>query len=300
MFFFKINNLYNMKKKNLKKPDWIKIRFSVKNINKIKKIKSILKNNGLYTVCEEASCPNLVECFSKGQLTFMILGNICTRNCPYCDVTHGRPKIKYDENEASNLAEIIFEMGLKYVVITSVNRDDLHDGGAYQFINCIKKIREKNTNIKIEILVPDFKNCIEKALNILSYNLPDVFNHNIETVERLYYKIRPSGKYQKSLILLKKFKNLFPHILTKSGLMVGLGETKKELFNTIKDLKYNKVDIITIGQYLQPSKKHIPVYRYLNLNEFSQIKKEAEKIGFKKVICGPFIRSSYNAEKFFF
>lgn len=289
-----------MKQKILKKPDWIKIKFSVKNINKIKQIKSILKKNKLYSVCEEASCPNLIECFGKRQLTFMILGNICTRNCPYCDVTHGRPKIKYDKKEASNLAKIIFKMKLKYVVITSVNRDDLHDGGANQFINCIKKIREKNTNIKIEILVPDFKNCTEKALNILSYELPDVFNHNVETVERLYDKVRPSGKYQKSLILLKKFKNLFPHILTKSGLMVGLGETKKELFNTIKDLKYNKVDILTIGQYLQPSKNHIPVYKYLSLNEFNQIKKEAKKIGFKKVICGPFIRSSYNAEKFFF
>ncbi|QJC36790.1 lipoyl synthase [Enterobacteriaceae endosymbiont of Donacia vulgaris] len=289
-----------MKQKILKKPNWIKIKFSIKNINKIKKIKSILKKNKLYSVCEEASCPNLIECFGKKQLTFMILGNICTRNCPYCDVIHGRPKIKYDENEASNLANIIFKMQLKYVVITSVNRDDLHDGGASQFVKCIKKIRKKNSNIRIEILVPDFKNCIEKALKIFSKSLPNVFNHNIETVQRLYYKIRPSGNYQKSLILLKKFKNLFPNILTKSGLMVGLGETKEELFNTIKDLKYSKVDILTIGQYLQPSKHHIPVYQYISLNEFAQIQKKAKKIGFKKVICGPFIRSSYNAEKFSF
>ncbi|QJC36378.1 lipoyl synthase [Enterobacteriaceae endosymbiont of Donacia simplex] len=289
-----------MKQKILKKPNWIKIKFSIKHVNKIKKIKSILKKNKLYSVCEEASCPNLIECFGKGQLTFMILGNICTRNCPYCDVIHGRPKIKYNKNEASNLANIIFKMKLKYVVITSVNRDDLHDGGANQFIECIKKIRKKNSNIKIEILVPDFKNCMEKALNIFSYSLPDVFNHNIETVQRLYYKIRPSGKYKKSLMLLKKFKNLFPNILTKSGLMVGLGETRKELFNTIKDLKYSQVDILTIGQYLQPSKNHIPVYKYISLNEFAQIQKEAKKLGFKKVICGPFIRSSYNAEKFSF
>ncbi|QJC35565.1 lipoyl synthase [Enterobacteriaceae endosymbiont of Donacia sparganii] len=289
-----------MTQKILKKPNWIKIKFSIENINKIKKIKSILKINKLHTVCEEASCPNLIKCFSKKQLTFMILGNICTRNCPYCDVIHGRPKIKYDKNEPLNLANTILQMKLKYVVITSVNRDDLHDGGAKQFVNCIKKIRKKNLNIKIEILVPDFKNCMERALNIFSYSLPDVFNHNIETVERLYFKIRPSGKYQKSLILLKKFKFLFPKILTKSGLMIGLGETRKELFNTIKDLKSNGVDILTIGQYLQPSINHIPVYRYISLTEFAEIKEEAKKIGFKKVACGPFIRSSYNAENYFF
>ncbi|WP_246209070.1 lipoyl synthase [Enterobacteriaceae endosymbiont of Donacia clavipes] len=295
--FKKIIFYKNMKKKILKKPNWIKIKLPLNNINKVQKIKSILEKNKLYSVCEEASCPNLIECFGKGQVTFMILGNICTRNCPYCDVIHGRPIIKYSKKEASNLANIILKMKLKYVVITSVNRDDLHDGGAKQFVNCIKKIRKKNFNIKIEILVPDFKNCIEKALNIFSVSLPDVFNHNIETVKNLYYKIRPSGKYYKSLILLKKFKYLFPNILTKSGLIVGLGETNKELFTTIKDLKFNGVDILTIGQYLQPSKNHLPVYKYYSLKEFAQIKEEAIKIGFKKVICGPFIRSSYNAQK---
>ncbi|QJC34388.1 lipoyl synthase [Enterobacteriaceae endosymbiont of Donacia crassipes] len=288
-----------MKQKIFKKPDWIKIKFSVKNINKIKKIKSFLKQNKLHSVCEEALCPNLIECFSKGQLTFMILGNICTRNCLYCNVMHGRPKIKYDKYEASKLANIIFLMKLRYVVITSVTRDDLHDGGAQQFVNCIKKIREKNSKIKIEILVPDFKNCIEKALKIFSNSLPDVFNHNIETVERLYKQIRPAGIYKKSLILLRKFKYLFPKILTKSGLMIGLGETKKELFNTIKDLKYNGVDILTIGQYLQPSKYHVPVSNYISLNEFNKIEIAAKKIGFKKVKCGPFVRSSYNAENYF-
>ncbi|QJC35973.1 lipoyl synthase [Enterobacteriaceae endosymbiont of Donacia cincticornis] len=288
-----------MKQKILKKPSWIKIKFSIKHINKIRKIKSFLKQNKLHSVCEEASCPNLIECFSKGQLTFMILGNICTRNCLYCNVLHGRPKKKYDQKEASKLANMISLMKLKYVVITSVTRDDLRDGGAQQFINCIEKIREKNPKIKIEILVPDFKNCIEKALQIFSSSLPDVFNHNIETVERLYKKVRPAGIYKKSLILLNRFKYLFPKILTKSGLMVGLGETKKELFNTIKDLKNNGVDILTIGQYLQPSKYHIPVSSYINLNEFNKIKVKAKKIGFKKVICGPFIRSSYNAENYF-
>ncbi|QJC33569.1 lipoyl synthase [Enterobacteriaceae endosymbiont of Donacia provostii] len=289
-----------MKKKISKKPNWIKIKFSIQNINKIKKIKSFLRKNKLHSICEEASCPNLIECFSKGQLTFMILGNICTRNCLYCNVVHGRPQQKYDEYEASKLASIVSLMKLKYVVITSVTRDDLHDGGAQQFINCIKKIRKKNSKIKIEILVPDFKNCIEKALKIFRNALPDVFNHNIETVENLYKKVRPAGKYKKSLILLKRFKYLFPKILTKSGLMVGLGETKKELFKTIKDLKNNGVDILTIGQYLQPSKNHIPVSNYISPNEFNEIKIKAKNLGFKKVICGPFIRSSYNAENYFY
>ncbi|WP_343034351.1 lipoyl synthase [Enterobacteriaceae endosymbiont of Donacia versicolorea] len=299
MIYFKII-LYNyMKQKFLKKPDWIKIKFPLNN-NKIQKIKSILKKNKLYSVCEEASCPNLIKCFGKGQVTFMILGNICTRNCPYCNVIHGRPITKYNKNEASNLANTISKLNLKYVVITSVSRDDLHDGGAKQFVNCIKKIREKNFDIKIEILVPDFRNCIEKALNIFKYSLPDVFNHNIETVKNLYYKIRPFGKYKKSLILLKKFKNLFPKIITKSGLMVGLGETNTELYDTISDLKFNGVDILTIGQYLQPSKKHLPVCKYYSLQEFIKIKEEAIKIGFKKVMCGPFIRSSYNAQKNYF
>ncbi|QJC35160.1 lipoyl synthase [Enterobacteriaceae endosymbiont of Donacia proxima] len=288
-----------MKQKILKKPSWLKIKFSIKNINKIKKIKSFLKQNKLHTICEEASCPNLIECFSKGQLTFMILGNICTRNCLYCNVIHGRPKINYDKHEASKLANIISLMKLKYIVITSVTRDDLHDGGAQQFVNCIKKIREKNSKTKIEILVPDFKNCTKKALQIFSNSLPDVFNHNIETVERLYKQIRPAGRYKKSLILLNRFKFLFPKILTKSGLMVGLGETKEELFYTIKDLKYNGVDILTIGQYLQPSKYHIPVSKYISLSEFNEIKIRAKKIGFKKIVCGPFVRSSYNAKNYF-
>ncbi|WP_247646089.1 lipoyl synthase [Enterobacteriaceae endosymbiont of Donacia piscatrix] len=288
-----------MKQKIIPKPSWIKIKFSIKNINKIKKIRSFLKQNKLHTICEEASCPNLIECFNKGQLTFMILGNLCTRNCLYCNVIHGRPKKKYDKYEASKLANIISLMKLKYIVITSVTRDDLHDGGARQFTNCIKKIREKNSKIRIEILVPDFKNCTEKVLKIFSNSLPDVFNHNIETVERLYKKIRPEGKYKKSLILLNRFKSLFPKIITKSGLMVGLGETKEELFYTIKDLKHNGVDILTIGQYLQPSKYHIPVSNYVSLKEFDEIKIRAKKIGFKKVACGPFIRSSYNAENYF-
>ncbi|QJC29382.1 lipoyl synthase [Enterobacteriaceae endosymbiont of Plateumaris pusilla] len=286
-----------MKQNFLKKPDWIKIKFSEKNIHKVKQIKSIIKNNKLHSVCEEASCPNIMECFGKGQVTFMILGNICTRNCLYCNVINGRPLLNIN-NEALNLANTIYQMKLKYVVITSVNRDDLHDGGAKQFSTCIKLIRKKNPGIKIEILVPDFKNCINKALKIIENTLPNVFNHNIETVERLFKIIRPSGNYQKSLILLKKFKKKFPNIITKSGLMLGFGETNEELFNTLYDLKSNGVDIITIGQYLQPTKKHIPVKKYISLLEFDKIRKKATNIGFKKVICGPFIRSSYNAQNY--
>ncbi|QJC31527.1 lipoyl synthase [Enterobacteriaceae endosymbiont of Donacia tomentosa] len=287
-----------MKEKYLKKPNWIKIKFLAKHNNKIKKIKSFIKNNGLHSVCEEAACPNIMECFSKGQATFMILGNICTRNCLYCNIKHGRPFQGYNKNEALNLANTIHQMKLKYVVVTSVNRDDLHDGGATQFADCIKQIRQKNTNIKIEILVPDFKNCIEKALKIISNSLPDVFNHNLETVENLFHKIRPAGNYQKSLILLKRFKHYFPKILTKSGLMVGLGEKFTELLKTIQDLKNNGVDILTIGQYLQPSINHLPVYKYISIAEFNQIKNIANNLGFKKVVCGPFIRSSYNAENY--
>ncbi|QJC28939.1 lipoyl synthase [Enterobacteriaceae endosymbiont of Plateumaris rustica] len=287
-----------MKHPFLKKPDWIKIKFSEKDINKVKKIKSIIKKNKLHSVCEEASCPNIIECFSKKQVTFIILGNICTRNCLYCNVINGRPLI-IDNNEALNLANTIYKMKLKYVVITSVNRDDLHDGGAKQFSTCIKLIRKKNPNIKIEILVPDFKNCIHKALKIIKKTLPDVFNHNIETVERLFKIIRPSGNYQKSLILLNQFKKNFPNIITKSGLMLGFGETNEELFNTLHDLKFNGVDIITIGQYLQPTKKHIAVKKYISTLEFNEIRKKAINMGFKTVVCGPFVRSSYNAQDYF-
>ncbi|QJC30271.1 lipoyl synthase [Enterobacteriaceae endosymbiont of Neohaemonia nigricornis] len=285
-----------MKQKFLKKPNWIKIKFSEKNFKQITYIKNIIKNNNLHSVCEEASCPNLIECFGKGQVTFMILGNICTRNCSYCNVKHGRPIIKKYHDEALNLANTILKMKLKYVVITSVNRDDLHDGGAQYFVDYIHQIKIKNPNIKIEILVPDFKNSIEKSLIILGKDLPHVFNHNLETVKRLHKQIRPGGNYHKSLILLNKFKYLYPHILVKSGLMIGLGESFKELYETIKDLKNNNVDILTIGQYLQPTKKHINVYKYYSIKEFQNIQEQAMSIGFKKVICGPFIRSSYNAE----
>ncbi|WP_211080445.1 lipoyl synthase [Enterobacteriaceae endosymbiont of Plateumaris braccata] len=287
-----------MKQFFLKKPDWIKIKFSEKNIHKVKQIKSIIKKNRLYSVCEEASCPNIIECFSKKQVTFMILGNICTRNCLYCNVISGRP-LKIDNNEALNLANTIYQMKLKYVVITSVNRDDLHDGGAKQFSICIKLIRKKNPNTKIEILVPDFKNCINKALTIIKNTLPDIFNHNIETVERLFKIIRPSGNYKQSLILLNQFKKKFPKITTKSGLMLGFGETNEELYNTLYDLKSNGVDIVTIGQYLQPTKKHIAVKKYISILDFNKIREKALDIGFKKVVCGPFIRSSYNAKSYF-
>ncbi|QJC31111.1 lipoyl synthase [Enterobacteriaceae endosymbiont of Macroplea mutica] len=285
-----------MKQNLLIKPNWLKVKYYTKHLKKITHIKSILRKNNLYSVCEEAACPNITECFGKGQVTFMILGNICTRNCSYCNVTHGRPIVKYDNNEPLYLARMIYKMKLKYVVITSVNRDDLLDKGVQQFTNCIQHIKDMNHNIKIEILVPDFKHFVNEAIDMLGQNLPHVFNHNLETVERLHKHIRPGGNYTQSLILLKKFKQKYPHIITKSGLMVGLGETITEIYKTIQDIKNNDVDIITIGQYLQPTKKHISVKKYISLQEFMQMKHYAIDIGFKQAICGPLIRSSYNAQ----
>ncbi|BFR92076.1 lipoyl synthase [Buchnera aphidicola str. APS (Acyrthosiphon pisum)] len=286
-----IKNLDNIKEK-LKKPDWIKIKIPV-NTSRIYQIKNALRKNNLYSVCEEAHCPNLSECFNNGTATFMILGSICTRNCPFCAVFHGRPN-PVNVEEPQKLSDTIFDMGINYVVITSVVRDDLYDGGAEHFVNCIKAIKNKN-QVKIEILVPDFRGRIELILNIFNKALPDIFNHNIENVPRLYKKIRPGANYQRSLLLLESFKKKYCSVLTKSGLMLGLGEKDVEIIQVMKDLYSSGVTLLTVGQYLQPSIHHLPVKRYIPLSEFENIKKEALSIGFTNAFCGPFIRSSYHA-----
>ncbi|USS94830.1 lipoyl synthase [Buchnera aphidicola (Periphyllus lyropictus)] len=289
-----LKNYYNLIEINIMliKPNWIKIKIPVDS-SKVKKIKKKLRKYNINTVCEEAQCPNLTECFNQGTSTFMILGSICTRKCPFCGVNKGRPQ-KINLNEPKKLAKIVSYLNLKYVVITSVNRDDLKDGGASQFSQCIKEIRNIK-NIKIEILVPDFRKKEKIALNLLEKNLPDVFNHNIENVPRLYKKVRPGANYKNSLKLLNNFHKKFPKIPTKSGLMVGLGENNKEIFNVLKDLYDNGVSMLTVGQYLQPSKFHLPVKRYLTASEFLEIKSYALSIGFSDVYCGTLVRSSYHA-----
>ncbi|CAL4321150.1 Lipoyl synthase [Buchnera aphidicola (Chaitophorus populicola)] len=274
------------------KPNWIKIKLPT-NLHNVRSVKKILRNKLLKTVCEEAQCPNLHECFNKGTATFMILGSICTRKCPFCAVNKGQPKY-LDKNEPKNLAKVIYDMNLNYVVITSVNRDDLKDGGALHFSKCIKEIR-KIKDIRIEILVPDFRKKEKIALELISKNLPDIFNHNVENVPRLYKKIRPGASYKNSLNLLNIFNKKFPYIPTKSGLMVGLGEKKYEIFQVIKDLYDNGVSMLTIGQYLQPSHLHVSVKKYLHKEEFQEIQDYAASIGFKHIFCGPLVRSSYHA-----
>jgi len=257
------------------------------------KIKKLLRHLNLNTVCEEASCPNIGECFSKKTATFMIMGDICTRNCPYCNVSHGKP-MPLDEKEPENIAKAVNILGLKYVVITSVDRDDLKDGGASHFAKVIQKVREYNPDVKIEVLIPDFKGSIE-ALKIVIDAKPDVINHNIETVPSLYKKVRPQGNYQRSLELLKNIKDINDTIITKSGLMVGLGEDKEEIIQVMKDLRNVNCDILTIGQYLQPSKNHLPVSRYLSDEEFEEFRYIGEKLGFKEIYSGKLVRSSYHA-----
>lgn len=279
----------------LRKPDWLKIRLP-KSSEKIDGIKKAMRSQGLSSVCEEASCPNLPECFNHGTATFMILGAICTRRCPFCDVAHGRP-LPPSAEEPEKLALTIKEMKLKYVVITSVDRDDLRDGGAQHFADCVKAIRKHNPGIKIELLVPDFRGRMETALEILSTAPPDVFNHNLETAPRLYRLARPGANYKWSLDLLKKFKERHPEVDTKSGLMVGLGETNEEIVEVLKDLREHNVDMLTVGQYLQPSKHHLPVERYVPPAEFDMFKAEADQLGFKHAASGPFVRSSYHADK---
>lgn len=281
-----------IKKNKLNKPNWIKIKLPV-NTSRINQVKYALRKNNLYSVCEEANCPNLSECFNNGTATFMILGDICTRNCPFCAVSHGKPK-NLDLEEPKKLAKTIFDMRINYVVITSVVRDDLYDGGAQHFVNCMNSIRSKN-KVKIEILVPDFRGRIELVLKIFNSELPDIFNHNIENVPRLYKKIRPGANYKKSLLLLESFKKKYNQVPTKSGLMVGIGEKDKEIIQVMKDLYSSGVTLLTVGQYLQPSKNHLPVERYISPLEFENIKKEAISIGFKNAYCGPFVRSSYHA-----
>lgn len=277
----------------LRKPDWIRIKLPSN--DSIQKLKSMFKEKKLFTVCEEASCPNLAECYSHGTATFMIMGDKCTRRCSFCDVAHGRPDA-LDEDEPRHLAETVQTMGLKYVVITSVDRDDLRDGGANHFTRCIRETRALNPNIKIEVLVPDFRGRMEKALNAMEPALPDVFNHNVETVPRLYKQARPGSDYAWSMKLLQEFKQRFPGIPTKSGLMLGLGENNDEIKQVLRDLRDHNVDMLTLGQYLQPSVHHLPVDRYVTPAEFDELGQYAESLGFSNVASGPLVRSSYHAD----
>ena len=278
----------------LRKPDWILIRIPAS--PKVSQLKNLLRKNHLVTVCEEASCPNLPECFSHGTATFMIMGDKCTRRCSFCDVAHGKPD-PLDPNEPAHLANTIAVMDLRYVVITSVDRDDLRDGGASHFTACILAVREKSPNIKLEILVPDYRGRMDIALDETAKALPDVFNHNIETVPRLYKMARPGSDYNHSLQLLLSFKKRFPIIPTKSGIMLGLGETNDEIEATLKDLRLHDVDRVTLGQYLQPSRYHLPVARYVTPDEFKHFGHIAKQLGFKNVASGPLVRSSYHADK---
>jgi lipoyl synthase len=277
----------------LRKPEWI--RMKVPDSARFQEIKRVLRDNNLHTVCEEASCPNIGECFSGGTATFMILGDICTRRCPFCDVAHGKP-LPPDVNEPENLARTIAQMKLNYVVITSVDRDDLKDGGAQHFVDCIKAIRAQSPNIKIEILVPDFRGRLDTALEILRSAPPDIMNHNLETIPRLYKQARPGSDYQNSLNLLKAFNDMYPHIPTKSGLMLGLGETDDEIIQVMQDLRDHSVSMLTLGQYLQPSVHHLPVMRYVEPAIFETLKSKADDMGFNNAASGPMVRSSYHAD----
>ena len=278
----------------IKKPDWIRIKLHTS--PKFQDVKAKLRKSSLHTVCEEATCPNIGECFSTGTATFMILRDLCTRRCPFCDVAHGRPN-GVDEAEPERLASTIRDMDLKYVVITSVDRDDLRDGGATHFAECIKAIRSASPNIKVEILTPDFRGRLDNAIELLSSQLPDVMNHNLETVPRLYKQARPGADYQHSLDLLHKFKKINPRVITKSGLMVGLGETDSEIIEVMHDLKKHEIDMVTVGQYLQPTKGHLPVHRYVHPDQFRQFETIGLSIGFKHVASGPLVRSSYHADE---
>jgi len=279
----------------LAKPAWIRVRAASPN-SRFHDIKRILREQKLHTVCEEASCPNIAECFGKGTATFMILGDICTRRCPFCDVAHGRP-LAPDAEEPRHLAETIAALNLKYVVVTSVDRDDLKDGGAAHFVECIKAIRTAAPKTTIETLVPDFRGRVERALEILAAAPPDVMNHNLETVPSLYRKARPGGDYRHSLSLLKAFKQQNPNVPTKSGLMVGLGETDEEILAVMRDLRAHEVDMLTIGQYLQPSPHHLPVERYVHPDQFVKFEQAATEMGFKHAAVGALVRSSYHADQ---
>ncbi|MBT3898197.1 MAG: lipoyl synthase [Gammaproteobacteria bacterium] len=277
----------------LRKPDWIRVRIPAS--SEVGRIKNILRTRKLASVCEEASCPNISECFSHGTATFMIMGEICTRRCPFCDVAHGKP-LALDEDEPRQLAEAVAEMKLKYVVVTSVDRDDLKDSGAGHFADCISELRIHNPDTRVEVLVPDFRGRMEIALEILSNCPPDVFNHNLETVPRLYKKARPGADYQWSLALLKQYKQLNPSVLTKSGLMLGLGETLDEVREVMRDMRAHDVDMVTLGQYLQPSRDHLALERYVHPDEFAELARDAKALGFSHVASGPLVRSSYHAD----
>ncbi len=276
-----------------RKPSWIRAKAPTSEV--VKKLKNSLRENNLYTVCEEAACPNLGECFSNGTATFMIMGDICTRRCPFCDVGHGRPN-PLDQDEPLNVAKTIQNMKLRYVVITSVDRDDLRDGGAQHFVDVIDATRRFNPAIQIEILTPDFRGRMDLALEILAQSPPDVFNHNLESVPALYKKIRPGADYQWSLDLLKNFKSRHPDVPTKSGLMLGLGETLDEVEVVLRDLRAHDVNMLTLGQYLQPSRDHLAVERFVTPDEFKQLEVLAYELGFDQVASGPMVRSSYHAD----
>lgn len=278
----------------LRKPEWIRVR-AARHDSRFGEIKQILREHGLHTVCEEASCPNIGECFGGGTATFMIMGDKCTRRCPFCDVGHGRPD-PLDADEPLNLARTIGALKLKYVVITSVDRDDLRDGGAGHFVECIRQVREHSPETRIEILTPDFRGRLDRAIGILTAAPPDVMNHNLETVPRLYKEARPGSDYHHSLKLLKDFKALHPEVATKSGLMVGLGETEEEILQVMRDLRAHDVDMLTIGQYLQPSEHHLPVRAYVHPDTFKMYEEEAYKMGFTHAAVGAMVRSSYHAD----
>ena len=280
----------------LRKPSWIRVR--IPSDGSVAKLKAKLRENRLVTVCEEASCPNIHECFGHGTATFMILGEVCTRRCSFCDVAHGRPKPP-DPSEPLSLANTVADMGLKYVVVTSVDRDDLRDGGAQHFVDCIAAIRAHSPATRIEILTPDFrgKGRMDRALEILAVNPPDVFNHNIETVPDLYPNVRPGADYQWSLTLLQRFKQQHPHLPTKSGIMLGLGETMEQVQATLRDLRAHDVEMVTIGQYLQPSASHHPLLRYWTPEEFKALEVYGYELGFSHVASGPMVRSSYHADR---
>lgn len=278
----------------MRKPSWIKMK--VPDSARFQEIKRILRENQLHTVCEEASCPNIGECFSGGTATFMILGDICTRRCPFCDVAHGKP-LPPDTLEPSNLARTIAQMQLRYVVITSVDRDDLRDGGAQHFADCIREVRQATPSIQIEVLVPDFRGRLDIAIDILGTAPPDVMNHNLETVPRLYKAARPGADYTHSLLLLKQFGERHPNVPTKSGLMLGLGETDDEILAVMQDLRNHGVTMLTLGQYLQPTPHHLPVKRFVTPERFAQFEQEALAMGFQQAACGPMVRSSYHADQ---
>ena len=278
----------------LRKPEWIRVRAG--GGERFTEIKKILREANLHTVCEEASCPNIGECFGHGTATFMIMGDLCTRRCPFCDVAHGRPG-PLDAEEPRHLGETIAKMRLKYVVVTSVDRDDLRDGGAQHFVDCIRAVRELSPATRIEILTPDFRGRLDRALAILDAGPPDVMNHNLETVPRLYRQARPGSDYAHSLQLLRDFKARHPGVPTKSGLMVGLGETNDEILEVMRDMRAHHVDMLTLGQYLQPSKHHLPVARFAHPDEFRMFEAKATEMGFANAACGPMVRSSYHADR---